>query len=122
MWEKYNPNPCGRSVGDCAVRAIAKALDVDWETAYLMLARNGYDMCDMPSSNSVWSALLRQRGFRCIVTEDMPTFGEFVFKNKSGVSVLCSGTHVATAIDGILYDAWDSSKEPLSFYWYKKER
>lgn len=31
MWKPYNPNPVGRSVGDCAVRAIAKALDVTWE-------------------------------------------------------------------------------------------
>lgn len=34
IWDKYNPNPVGRSVGDCAIRAVAKALDVTWETAY----------------------------------------------------------------------------------------
>ena len=28
MWVKYNSNPAGRSVGDCAVRAVAKALDI----------------------------------------------------------------------------------------------
>ena len=27
MYIEYNPNPCGRRVGDCAVRAISKALD-----------------------------------------------------------------------------------------------
>ena len=31
-WVWYNPSPTGRNVGDCAVRAIAKALDIDWET------------------------------------------------------------------------------------------
>lgn len=30
----YNPNPMSRIVGDCAVRAISKALDIDWELAY----------------------------------------------------------------------------------------
>ena len=34
MWVEYNPNPSGRRVGDCAVRAVAKALNVDWETAW----------------------------------------------------------------------------------------
>ena len=29
VWVKYNPNPAGRHVGDCAVRAVAKALDLD---------------------------------------------------------------------------------------------
>lgn len=34
---KYNPNPAGRNVGDCAVRAVSKALDVDWETSFAIL-------------------------------------------------------------------------------------
>lgn len=41
-WQKYNPNPAGRAVGDCAVRAIAKALGVDWEKAYTLIAANGF--------------------------------------------------------------------------------
>ena len=63
-WRKYNPNPAGRSVGDCAVRAVAAALGVDWETAYAMITENGFQMGDMPSSNSVWGSVLRQHGFR----------------------------------------------------------
>ena len=53
MFLEYNPNPAGRKVGDCSVRAVAKALNTDWETAYLMLASNGFAMGDMPSSDSV---------------------------------------------------------------------
>jgi hypothetical protein len=44
---EYNPNPVGRRVGDCAVRAISKALGITWETAYLQLATNGLQMCDV---------------------------------------------------------------------------
>ena len=62
MFKEYNPNPVGRRVGDCAVRAIAKALDTDWESAYLMLTANGFSMGDMPSSDSVWGATLRENG------------------------------------------------------------
>ena len=58
MFVQYNPNPTGRFVADCAVRAISKALDIDWETAYAKLAMNGYAMGDMPNANSVWGALL----------------------------------------------------------------
>lgn len=60
MWIYYNSNPAGRLVGDCAIRALSKALDVDWETAYLLATNAGFNMCDMPSSNSVWGAVLRQ--------------------------------------------------------------
>lgn len=69
MWVKYNPNPAGRQVGDCAVRALTKALNIDWETAYTLMSNNGFNMCDMPSSDGVWGAVLRQHGFlqiRCI--------------------------------------------------------
>ena len=33
-WIEYNPNPRRNRVGDCAIRAIAKATDQDWEMAY----------------------------------------------------------------------------------------
>lgn len=59
MYQFYNPNPTGRMVEDCAIRAIAKALGIDWEEAYAKLAMNGYAMGDLPNANSVWGALLR---------------------------------------------------------------
>lgn len=120
---QYNPNPCGRNVGDCSVRAIAKALGLTWEEAYIKVMVNGYSMCDMPSSDSVWGSVLRQNGFRrqavpdtapdCYTTED------FLKDHPDGVFVLGFGGHVATAINGDLYDSWDSSHEIPQFYWYK---
>lgn len=64
-WVHYNPNPVQTSggVGDCAVRAIAKALDLTWEQAYARLSLNGYLMGDMPNSDIVWGSVLRSEGF-----------------------------------------------------------
>ena len=125
MWVEYNPNPSGRRVGDCAVRAVAKALNVDWETAYAMIANNGYQMNDMPSSNSVWGAVLRQHGFyRQAIPDTCPdcyTTEDFIEDNPKGTFVLGFGSHVATIIDGNLYDSWDSSKEIPQYFWYRKE-
>ena len=123
MWQEFNPNPAGRRVGDCAVRAIAKALDTSWERAYMMLTLNGFLMGDMPSSNSVWGALLRQHGFKMKALTDCPdcyTAEEFLSENPDGTFVLGFGNHVATAIDGILFDAWDSSKEIPQYVWFKE--
>ncbi len=124
MWVRYNPNPTGRSVGDCAVRAVAKALNIDWETAYRMISDNGYAMGDMPSSDSVWGAVLRQNGFyrqsmpnRC---PDCYTAADFARDNPTGTFVLGFGGHVATIVDGTLYDSWDSSREIPQFVWYRK--
>lgn len=124
MWVRYNPNPTGRSVGDCAVRAVAKALNIDWETAYRLISDNGYAMGDMPSSDSVWGAVLRQNGFyrqsmpnRC---PDCYTAADFARDNPTGTFVLGFGGHVATVVDGVLYDSWDSSREIPQFVWYRK--
>ena len=125
MWEEYNPNPMARRVGDCAVRAIAKALDMDWETAYIMLVTNGYAMGDMPSSNSVIGATLRQNGFyRKAIPDTCPdcyTARDFITDHPRGVYVLFFGGHVATIKNGVLYDSFDTLLESPQFYWYRKE-
>ena len=123
-WAWYNPSPTGRTVGDCAVRAIAKALNVDWDTAFALVANNAFQMGDMPSSNAVWGSVLRQHGFmRTGLPQTCPdcyTAEEFAADHPKGIYVLGFGNHVATVIDGIIYDSWDSSKEIPQYYWTKK--
>lgn len=125
MWAEYNPNPISRKVGDCAVRALAKALDTDWETAYAMAALNGFSMGDMPSSDAVWGAVLRQNGFyKATIPNTCPdcyTAEDFCQDNPKGTFVLGFGGHVATVKDGVLYDSWDSSKETPIYFWFRKE-
>jgi len=124
-WQLYNPSPTGRNVGDCSIRAVAKALNTDWETAYALIAMNGYLMGDMPSSDSVWGAVLRQHGFyRDAIPNTCPecyTAEDFCRDHPQGTYVLAFGGHVATVQDGRLFDSWDSSREIPQFYWYKKE-
>ena len=123
MWKRYNPNPAGRSVGDCSIRAIAKALDTDWKQAFAMIVSNAYQMADMPSSNSVWGSVLFQNGFeRSSINSDCPdcyTAADFAEDHPHGVFVLGFGNHVATIVDGVLYDSWDSSQEIPQYYWHK---
>ena len=124
VWTQYNPSPTGRNVGDCSVRAVAKALDTTWETAYALMALNGFQMGDMPYSNSVWGAVLRQHGFsRYAIPNTCPdcyTAEQFCLDHPKGVYVLVFSGHVATEIDGLLYDSWDSSQEIPQFYWAKE--
>ena len=124
MWIEYNPNPIQRRVGDCSVRAIAKALDMDWEDAYALIVSLGFSMADMPSSDAVWGAALRKYGFyRAAIDNKCPdcyTAEDFCKDNPKGTYVLGFGGHVATVHNGNLYDSWDSSKLCPQFFWYKK--
>lgn len=125
MYNYYNPNPKGRMVEDCSIRAISKALNVDWQMAYALVTSKGYDMCDMPSSNSVWGAVLADHGFaRASLPNTCPacySAGDFCADNPRGVYVLGFGTHVATVVEGDLFDSWNSTNEIPQYYWYRKE-
>lgn len=125
MYREFNNNPTGRRVGDCAIRAVSLALNKDWESTYLMIALNGLQMGDMPSSNSVWGSVLRQAGF---VRENLPntcpdcyTVRDFCEEHPKGTYVLGLSGHVVTVKDGNWYDIWDSGDETVLFYWHRKD-
>lgn len=124
MWIEYNPNPYGNRTDDCAVRAIARALDMTWEEAFIVLCIRALDVGKMPSTDSVWGDVLRHNGF---VRESVPdacadcyTAEDFCNEFFKGTYVLGFGGHVATVENGNLYDAWDSSRESPQFFWYKE--
>lgn len=125
IWEEFNPNPASRRVGDCAVRAISKALDVDWEAAYMMLTVQGYIMNDMPNSNAVWGSLLKRNGFaRHAIPNTCPecyTMADFARDHKNGLYVVGTGNHVVCIKDGIIYDSWHSENEIPQYYWVKED-
>lgn len=121
----YNPNPVGKNVGDCAVRAVSKALSVDWQTAYAMIAAKGFAMSDMQSSDAVWGAVLKENGFqKAIIPNTCPdcyTAADFEQDHPRGVYVLGFGGHVATVVDGDLFDSWNSENETPIYYWFRKD-
>lgn len=124
MWVKYNPNPVtGRSVEDCAIRALAKALDVDWETAYVKLAMNGFSMGDLPNSNIVIMSVLRQNNFKRVsIPNNCPdcyTIKEFSEDHPHGTYFLGTGNHTVAVVDGNYYDAWDCGNEVVAWAWKK---
>lgn len=120
MWTYYNPNPVAVRVGDCAVRAVAKAIGCSWEEAYLRLALMGLQMGDMPSSNNVWGAVLRQKGFRRAAIDD-GTVEDFCNRHPKGIYVLTLERHVVTVEDGEVYDTWDCRKEEPIYSWSMEE-
>lgn len=120
----FNNNPYKKQVGDCSIRAISKALNQSWETSYIDLASHGFFMKDMPSSNAVISSYLHSKGFRRYAISnlcpDCYTFKDFAREHNKGIYILCTGTHIATVIDGVIYDSWQSENEVPIFYWKKE--
>ena len=124
-WKYYNPNPRKLRTIDCAVRAVAAALNMDWRGAYALIHAQGFGDGDMGPANDTWGAVLRRHGFRrAIIPNSCPdcyTAEDFCIDNPRGTYVLGFENHVATAIDGYVYDSWDSTKLCPQYYWYKED-
>ena len=121
MFVEYNPNPLAKRVGDCTVRAIAKATGLTWDGAFAKLSAYGFQLADMPSSNLVWGAYLQEKGFsRHLVQDTEYSVRRFAEEHPSGAFVLALSGHVVTVVDGNYFDTWDSGDEVPVYYWQKE--
>lgn len=121
MYKTFNPNPAGKSAGDCTVRAISAATGKDWYETYIGLSVEGLALCDMPSANTVWGAYLRKLGYRRQAIPntcpDCYTVADFAEEHPRGVYLLALSGHAVCVIDGDWYDTWDSGAEVPLYYW-----
>lgn len=123
MWILYEPNPVRTGAIDCSTRALAKALDISWERAYVLKNLNGFQMGNEGVADEVWGSVLRQNGFkRYLVPDTCPdcyTVAQFCEDHPEGTFIVKSQDHVACIVDGNLYDSWDSSQKTVIYYWTK---
>ena len=121
MYKYFNPNK-KRETEDCTIRAICKALDIGWQTAFDWLSAYAKKHWDMMHKNFVWGELLEDHGFiRTPLPNTWPrclTVAQFAHDNPEGMFVLGTGSHVVTVVNGDWYDMWDSGNEvPIVVYW-----
>lgn len=123
MYASYNPNPLGKAVGDCTVRAIAKATSQTWDKTFLELCIVGFELADMPSANAVWGEYLKRKSFKrySLPYDDICTVRQFAAENKDGAFVLALSGHVVAVIDGDYCDAWDSGNEEVLYVWRRQK-
>lgn len=115
-------NPYGR-IDDGEIRAIIVALGYDWEQAYINLFSHGLDK--KISIHSAMEFLLQENGFRKAVlsSDKRPgyTIEEFCQDNPSGLYIIVTHNRVVPVLNGNHYDAIDSKREIVSYYYLKKE-
>ena len=121
----FNPNPDGKHVGDCVVRALTILLNDSWDNVYADLTMQGHFMHDMPSSDAVWGEYLQANGFtKHVLPNTCPncyTINQFLRDFPYGEYLVATGSHVVAVVDGNFYDTANSGNEMIIYYW-RKER
>ena len=125
MYIYFQANPQDKRTDDCVVRTIAKALDVDWDTASIYLIIQQIRDSDIYTKNYVWGNLLTRNGFtRHFLPNTCPdccTIEQFANDHPTGTYVVGTGDHVVPVIDGDYLDTFDSGNM-IPIVYYKKER
>lgn len=119
----FNPNPVGSvRKRDCVIRAICAVFNIPWDDAFDMLAERAKQMGTTMDENAVYGSLLRQYGFNMATVpsycHDCLTGKEFCEDNPTGIYVLGFDGHVATVINGQIWDTFDSGDEIVMYYWF----
>lgn len=121
MWIKYNANPVANRVEDCAIRAVAVALDITWDDAFDQIAEMAKSMGAVMHQNAAFGAVLRRHGFRRYIIPntcpDCYSIKDFCRDHPSGTYVVGTNSHVVAVIDGNYIDTFDSGAEICIYYW-----
>lgn len=124
MFIYYNPNPKGKHVTDCTIRAICRLENLTWLEAFDKVTDICRENYDMPSSDKMWGKFLSMRGYRRhMIPDTCPdcyTVRDFCIDHPVGSYLLKTSGHVIAIVNGDYYDTFDSGdKSPI--YYYKKE-
>ena len=123
MFIQYNKNPHGNFTGDCVIRAIATAMDTEWDDVWLGIMVIAFREKDMMDSNRIWQQYLHENGYkRTNIPDTCPdcyTVNDFARDNSQGTYILGTGSHVIAVKDGNYYDTGDSGNEVPIYYWMK---
>lgn len=124
-WIPYNEHPYNYDQDDCVLRAIATALNISWDEAFLLVMSKGYELKRFPTNmNLVWESMLLDKGLtKYYIPNTCPmcvTVEKFANDHPHGSYILGTTTHAIAVVNGSYYDTWDSGQEYPVYYFAKK--
>lgn len=128
-WKYYQPNKkdLKDKYGDCVIRALTKALEMEWLEVFDDIQPLSREMQVPFNCKPCYEKYLEDKGFDYKGISNAkgtkrPTVQSFAKDHKEGTYVLRVANHIVTAKDGYFYDTWDSGSKSLYGYWVKEER
>lgn len=125
-YKYYQPNKkdLKDEFGDCVMRALTKALDMDWLDVFDEITPLSRELQVPFNCKPCYEAYLKSKGFTYQGISNKkgskrPTVSEFAKQHKTGTYYLNIANHCVTVVDGIYYDTWDCGYKSLYGYWTK---
>lgn len=116
MFKYYNRNPRNEKLPDCVCRAISLATDTDYNAVMELLRENGLaNDCD-DICLDCYSQLLAEIGYMMRPGRGA-TVEEIASRHPDKRVLLRLDGHLTCCIDGVCYDIWDCTSEPVDVYW-----
>lgn len=120
----YNANPKNNYGNDCTIRAISLLTNKSWYEVYDDICLLGREVCDMPSSNRIWSRYLQLLGYTRYDIDPSARYNvnEFCHYHPINKYLLCLNEHVVAVMGGHFYDTNDIGYEFPLYYWKLERR
>lgn len=126
----YQPNDkdIKDKYGDCTIRALSKALDLDWVSAYLKtvpycIKYQAPNIFNLPCK--LEAEIMNDLGFNYTGVSNKrgtkrPTVDGFAKDHPKGTYILNVANHEVACVDGKYYDTWDCGHCSLYGYYTKR--
>lgn len=111
--------------GDCVIRSMCKALDMEWLDVFDEMQPISREMQVPFNCRPCYEKYLEEvKGFNYTGISNKkgtkrPTVESFARSNRVGTYVLRLAHHIVTVVDGFYYDTWDCGDYSLYGYWEK---
>lgn len=132
MYINYQPNDKdpkakkGKSLyGDCAVRTICKAENLEWLEAYDLMSAYAREIQCPFNIKQGFEHILKRLGYeyhsigKISRGKKRPTVKDFADNHKEGTFIPIVANHYVCIQDGDWYDTWDSGNCSIYGYWEK---
>lgn len=119
-WFEFNPNPKGRKIGDCTLRAYCAAFNIEWEEAFDIaseIAKENSSLIEYVSDK----VIREHYGYEVdpdynkkkVKAKDRMTVNDFAVTHPYGIYILGVRKHLVTVKDGEYWDSWDSGDKKV---------
>jgi hypothetical protein len=121
MFKEFNAHPKGIKTGDCVVRAIATAKNIDYLECRRVLNRSKRELgySSYKDTKFLYDYLkdYPRLIFKPVKGEPRIKGSDFTALHPKGTYILKMAGHITACIDGVILDTWDCSYRSVYTAW-----